>query len=91
MRHTICKQLANCYINNQKNQYLDTQLQNLYFKFKKPLKEILLLANIIMSREINDDSISLCLELRNFAKRMLSDCEHVLMSNRNVNVEQDHT
>lgn len=77
MRHTICKQLATCYINNQKNQYLDTQLQNLYFKFKQPLKEILLLANIIMSREINDDYISLCLELRDFVKRLLSDCDYV--------------
>ena len=90
MRHTICKKLATCYIQNQKNQYLDTQLQKLYFKIKEPLKEILLLANLMVSREIDDDSILLCLELRGFAKRLLSDCEYVLMSNKNVNVKQDH-
>ena len=85
MRQTLCKQFETCYINNQQNKVLATQLQNLYFNFRQPLKEILLLSNIIMSQEVNDDSNSLCLELRNFAKTLLSDCDHVLMSNGNGN------
>ena len=85
MRKTLCEQLESCYINNQENKFLAAQLQKLYFNFKQPLKEILLLANLVMSGEINNDSKSLCLELRNFAKTLLSDCDRILMSNGNFN------
>lgn len=84
MRKTLCEQLESCYINNQENKFLAAQLQKLYFNFKQPLKEILLLANLVMSGEINNDSKSLCLELRNFAKTLLSDCDRILISNGNV-------
>jgi hypothetical protein len=84
MRKTLGEQLKSCYINNQENKFLAAQLQKLYFNFKQPLKEILLLANLVMSGEINNDSKSLCLELRNFAKTLLSDCDRILISNGNV-------
>lgn len=84
MRKTLCEQFDSCYINNQENKALDAKLQKLYFNFKQPLKEILLLANLMMSGEISNDYKSLLLELRNFAKILLSDCDRIFISNRNV-------
>jgi len=42
-----------------------------------------------MSWKINHDSKSLCLELRNFAKALLSDCDHILTAKEeSFNAEQ---
>ena len=84
---TICKQFKICYANNQQSEELASQLQNLYFNFKPMLKEILLLANLIMSWEIDSSIKDLCLQLRNFAKILLSDCDHILESKGIINAK----
>ena len=76
----VCQQFKTCYASN--NQI--AQLQNLYFNFKQPLKEILLLVNLIMSRKLDNNVKHLCLEIKNFATKLLSYCNQVFTPNENV-------
>lgn len=88
IKQTLCKQFNTCYANNQLERILEVKLQKLYFNFKQPLKEIFLLTNLIMSGNINKDVKSLCVELKNFAKRLISYCNDILDSKKIVNTEQ---
>lgn len=79
MKSTLCRHFKSCYDNNRSyDKALDVQLKSIYFNIKQPLKEILLLANLIMCGKINDDVKSLCLELGCIAKTLLSDCDNIL-------------
>lgn len=88
MNDTICQQFKTCYLDNQTNHILNVKLQDLYFNFKQPLKEILLLANLIILGNIDEKVKLLCEELREFAKTLLSDCDDILNSKKIINSEQ---
>ncbi len=50
----------------------------LHFYFRIPLKEILLLINIIISNETNKSNVALILEIKKFIEILLGDCSNIL-------------
>lgn len=88
LKETVCQQFKTCHANNTLNSVLDVNLKDLHFNFKQSLKEMLLLANLIILGKTNKDTKSLCLELGNFAKRLLSDCDSILAAKNIFNTEQ---
>lgn len=80
IKDVVCQKIKDCYFNNQLDEMIFCQLQNFYFNSKQRLKEISLLTNLIISNQNNNEVNSLCLELENFAKTLLSYCDDILIS-----------
>lgn len=87
-KQNICQEFIIYRNSDQPNYLLNNKLQELYFNLKHPLEEILFLANIMTSGKVNQHVNSLCSELKNFAKKLLHQCNNILRDEKISNSQQ---
>jgi hypothetical protein len=71
-------QLVNSIYKNNFKRQIKTISDNLQIYIKEPLKEVLLLINLLATNEDKNDNLVLISEIKNFIKTLFNDFDNIL-------------